>query len=497
MCLPALCTGVMKIASNETIPKVMGVAEGVNNAVALSNKQDLVLVVKMDPEERIDDERGSSFSRTLKEASGSGCEIVSQSSGFQQDCVPLFETGSDTTQEVIKLQSPNIAIDEHGNQGTFTLIYNQGFEVEVAGYKWFAFFPFLESNGTVTSYCDKARPGWVHDVMARQWSCFYGQRIDPPANKIPLVIAHHSSKRVPRQLFKNNPNIVNAINRIQTKWKARQYPEYHLFSSLFYSCSPVIVVAFTRRPPQSAPVTQDVKRLAGSLPETWDWRDVNGINFVSPVRDQENCGSCYAFASMAMLESRLRIITNNTEQPILSPQQVVSCSHYSQGCEGGFPYLIAGKYAQDFGMLEEAYCPYKGVDAPCQVQPHARYFVSDYQYVGGFYGACNEALMRLDLVNNGPVVVGFQVYDDFRYYSGGVYIHTGLHDSFNPFETTNHVVLVVGYGHDASSGLDFWTVKNSWGEEWGEDGYFRIRRGNDECAIESIAVAATPIPQLS
>ena len=83
------------------------------------------------------------------------------------------------------------------------------------------------------------------------------------------------------------------------------------------------------------------------------------------------------------------------------------------------------------------------------------------------------------------------------YYSSGVYQHTDLDDAINPFEQTNHAVLIVGFGHDATSGLDFWTVKNSWGEEWGEDGYFRIRRGNDECAIESIAVAATPIPQLS
>uniref|UniRef100_UPI0035900DA7 dipeptidyl peptidase 1-like n=1 Tax=Myxine glutinosa TaxID=7769 RepID=UPI0035900DA7 len=404
--------------------------------------------------------------------------------------------GPDAIQKVIKLQSPNIAIDEHGNEGTFTLIYNEGFEVEVAGYKWFAFFSFSESNGTVISYCDQATPGWVHDVLVRHWGCFYGQRIDPPANKIPPVIAPLSSKRVPRQLFKNNPDIVNVINRIQKKWTARQYSEYLNKPLKMLEKRAGGSVSRLLTPPQAAPVTQDLKRLTGNLPESWDWRDVKGVNFVSPVRDQGGCGSCYAFASTAMLESRLRIITNNTQQPILSPQQVVSCSDYSQGCDGGFPYLIAGKYVQDFGILEEAYCPYKGVDAPCEVQAHARYFASDYQYIGGFYGACNEALMRLDLVNNGPVVVGFQVHGDFKYYSSGVYYHTGLDDAFNPFEPTNHAVLIVGYGHDATSGLDFWTVKNSWGEDWGEDGYFRIRRGNDECAIESIAVAATPIPQL-
>ena len=104
--------------------------------------------------------------------------------------------------------------------------------------------------------------------------------------------------------------------------------------------------------------------------------------------------------------------------------------------------------------------------------------------------------MRIQMVKNGPIAVSFEVYSDFEAYQGGIYHHVTLSDSepgFDPFEITNHAVLAVGYGADPKTGEKFWIVKNSWGEDWGENGYFRIRRGTDECAIESIAVESFPI----
>jgi cathepsin C len=101
--------------------------------------------------------------------------------------------------------------------------------------------------------------------------------------------------------------------------------------------------------------------------------------------------------------------------------------------------------------------------------------------------------MKLALYKNGPLSVSFMVYSDFMHYQGGVYQHTDLRDKFNPFELTNHAVLLVGYGVDAATGLKYWTIKNSWGDTWGEKGYFRIVRGVDECAVESLAVEAFPV----
>ncbi|XP_046390659.1 dipeptidyl peptidase 1-like [Ischnura elegans] len=392
---------------------------------------------------------------------------------------------------VFDLQEPNIAIDSYGNKGTWTLIYDEGFEVIVNGRKYFAFFSYEEIDGSTVSHCDKTSVGWSHDVLTRNWACYYGVKQQQSAPRTSRLNAFPDYKNA---VYRADADLVHRINAAGTTWQAKVYTEddgipFEKFLRKMGGLPSQFAL------PKPAPVTPDVKRKALNLPESFDWRNVSGVNYVSPVRNQQQCGSCFAFASAAQLESRIRILTNNEKQPVFSPQDIVSCTKYAQGCEGGFPYLIAGKYAQDFGMVEEEYNQYQGIDTQCTTPADApRHYVAEYGYVGGYYGATNEENMMLALVNNGPLVIGYMVYPDFHNYAGGVYQHTGLTSRFNPFYETNHAVLIVGYGVEQETGLKYWIVKNSWGENWGLDGYFLIRKGTNECGIESIAVDVHPIP---
>lgn len=201
-----------------------------------------------------------------------------------------------------------------------------------------------------------------------------------------------------------------------------------------------------------------------TVPPSLDWRN-NGGNFVTGVRDQGNCGSCWAFGSVACLESR-RLIADRTPgvDLDLSEQVVVSCSGLGS-CNGG--YLVDSFFVDTGAPLESCY-PYTATNGSCgnaciDWQSNT-YKVSRYTWIVPYGAQQTVDAIKYALISYGPTEVTFAVYNDFYWYVSGVYSHvTGSLAGY-------HAVLVVGYD-DVNS---CFIVKNSWGTGWGEGGFFRI-----------------------
>lgn len=245
-----------------------------------------------------------------------------------------------------------------------------------------------------------------------------------------------------------------------------------------------------------------------ALPNEWDWSDIEGVNYVSEPREQGECGSCYAIATIEMIEARLRILTNKSFDELLSAAFLLSCGLYTEGCDGGYPTL-ALKFIEEFGLVPESCFPYsddpKSCSEVCDMDsiPY-KISVKNYGYVGGFYGGASEELIMKELRARGPLTISFNPSSTFSYYSSGIYTCKSQRDSssdvvsaFSMYdcnidnEAVTHSTLLVGWGE--LKGKKYWKVLNSWGSNYGEDGYFLIERGTDECAIESMAEAGTPV----
>ena len=220
----------------------------------------------------------------------------------------------------------------------------------------------------------------------------------------------------------------------------------------------------------------------------WDWRDHQGHNWVTGVRDQAGCGSCVCFGCMAAFEACMSITFAAPEPAYnLSEQHVFSCGGGS--CEYGWNVPACLNYIQAHGAPDEACYPYRAMDdrppnhgAPCDEtcedwRIRARK-ISQWGWVPSF----NETAIKNALMN-GPLPVYITVYSDFFAYSSGVYVRTS--------ETVEggHIVCMVGWDDDENC----WICKNSWGD-WGEGGYFRIRKGTNEADIEASVAWLLPAP---
>jgi len=237
-----------------------------------------------------------------------------------------------------------------------------------------------------------------------------------------------------------------------------------------------------------------VDTIASAIPASFDSRTQWPNGQIHPIRNQEQCGSCWAFGATESFSDRQAIASNNSVNVILSPQDLVSCDNAdgNMGCDGGYP-IKAWQYMQATGVVSDDCYPYTsggGVTGNCLLTPGATSCAATggngtatvYQTLTAYAIAANNvAAMQTEIMTYGPIEVQFDVYEDFFSYTSGVYVHkTGALDG-------GHAVKMIGWG--TLNNVPYWLVSNSWGTTWGMEGFFLIKRGVDECGIESQPVA--------
>lgn len=229
-----------------------------------------------------------------------------------------------------------------------------------------------------------------------------------------------------------------------------------------------------------------------ATPAFLDWRNYSGQNFISSVKNQSSCGSCWAFAIVAVMEAMYNVEHSTPVQmgPFsganleldLSEQFLVSCSDAGD-CGGGYTD-VAAEYIKNNGIAKEEYFTYKANNVPCDPADtwiSQVYTIQDWGYVTQSLENREQIYAALQ---NGPVTLYMVIYSDFYNYVSGIYEYV-----FGQLEG-GHAVLLVGY----SKAGNYWICKNSWGTNWGENGYFKIRMGQCEAGKWIISARGVTTP---
>ncbi|CAF1497758.1 unnamed protein product [Didymodactylos carnosus] len=213
--------------------------------------------------------------------------------------------------------------------------------------------------------------------------------------------------------------------------------------------------------------------------DSWDWTE---HQVVTPAKNQGQCGSCFAFAFVGVLESNYAIRHGTSRE--MSEQQFVDCAALS-GCKGSnFVPCYNYMKSKHWYVQSASNYPYIAIAQSCQVHHPSEIHVGEKLYKR--VPTNDEVALKTLLRKYGPVYISFNVGNranesplltdiskKFSAYSSGIFDVPGCNEK----PRQNHAMLLVGYGQDRSTGLDYWKVKNSWGSTWGEKGFIRVRRG--------------------
>ena len=305
-------------------------------------------------------------------------------------------------------------------------------------------------------------------------------------------------------------NIFEYINSLNTTWKANTHIIISKYKNLlgvplnykYLSSTKLFLINHTL--------------LNISIPSQFDLRSqYRNCLSISKVYDQANCGSCWAVASASTISDRICIGSKGMHKPIISATILTCCCRTcGNGCDGGYP-LNAFKWWKTVGLPTggdyndtktcSPYflppCDHGGVngthgkcgeivDTPkCSLKCIDQYnktYEEDKFYGKDVYTISGEDDIMKEIYVNGSVTAAFLVYEDFVGYKEGIYKHIvgGLLGA--------HAVRIIGWGEN-EEGVKYWLVVNSWNEEWGDKGLFKILRGVNECDIENSACSGMPI----
>eukprot|EP01136_Pigoraptor_vietnamica_P025169 Opistho-1_new@78888 len=300
--------------------------------------------------------------------------------------------------------------------------------------------------------------------------------------------------------------IADHINSLDGSWKAGHNPRFA--GQNFYNVRKLLGALKT---PEEYKLPKADIKIAESIPDSFDARTQwPNCKSISMIRDQGACGSCWAFGAVEAISDRICIASNGAKQPIISAENLVSCCGLTcgMGCNGGYPegawsywkntglvtgglynttdtcqpYTIASCEHHVSGPLppcdgEEASTP-KCVKT-CESGYPVAYSSDLYKGASSYSVGSSDAEIQTEIMTNGPVEGAFTVYEDFVTYKSGVYKHT------TGSELGGHAIRILGWGTE--NGVAFWLVGNSWNADWGDNGYFKIARG--DCGINDGVVA--------
>jgi len=249
------------------------------------------------------------------------------------------------------------------------------------------------------------------------------------------------------------------------------------FKRMYMSSTPMV------RDP-SAPLADEYpESVIKALPTSFDWRPKGAV---TPVKDQGACGSCWSFSTTGNIEGQWFLAGHKLVG--LSEQNLVDCDHTcsnymgeqtcDQGCDGGLMQNAYQYIIKNGGIDTEASYPYQGEDGQCQFSnKNIGAKIRNYTML-----STNEDQIAAYLVQHGPVSIAANA-EEWQFYIGGVF--------YLPcFTSLDHGILIVGYGNETDvfdQTMPYWIVKNSWGADWGEDGYIRIERGVGKCGLNQYA----------